>query len=72
MIALDTSSLIAFLNGERGRDVESIDRALELGQAAPLPVFVTELLRGPRLDAQLSHLILALPVLELHPGFSLI
>ena len=69
MIALDSSSLIAVLNGERGRDVESIDRALELGQAALPPVVVTELLSGPRLDAQLSHLILALPVLELHPGY---
>ena len=69
MIALDTSSLIAFLGGERGRDVESIDRALELGQASLPPVVLTELLSRPRLDAQLSRLILALPVLELHPGY---
>ena len=69
MIALDTSSLIAFLNGERGRDVESIDRALERGQAALPPVVVTEVLSNPRLEAQLSRLILALPVLELHPGY---
>ena len=69
MIALDTSSLIAFLNGGRGRDVESIDRALEMGQAALPPVVVTELLSNPRLDARLSRLILALPVLELHPGY---
>ena len=69
MIALDTSSLIAFLGGERGRDVESIDRALELGQAALPPVVLTELLGRPRLDAQLSRLILALPVLDLHPGY---
>ena len=69
MIALDTSSLIAFLAGERGRDVESIDRALELGQAAVPPVVLTEVLSLPRLDASLSRVIQALPVLDLHPGY---
>ena len=69
MIALDTSSLIAFLGGERGRDVDAIDHALESGQAALAPVVLTEVLSFPRLDAQLSRLILGLPVLELHPGY---
>ncbi|HEX5044308.1 MAG TPA: PIN domain-containing protein [Candidatus Polarisedimenticolaceae bacterium] len=69
MIALDTSSLIAFLSGDRGRDVESIDQALELGQAALPPVVITEMLSHPGLNKQVSTLILGLPVLEPHPGF---
>jgi predicted nucleic acid-binding protein len=69
VIALDTSSLIAFLGGERGQDVEALDHALDSGQAALPPVVLTEVLSVPDLDEQVSRLVLALPVLELHPGY---
>ena len=69
MIAVDTSSLIAFLSGEQGQDVESVDRVLEFNQAVLPPVVFTELLSAPRLDRRVARLIRGLPVLQLEPGF---
>jgi predicted nucleic acid-binding protein len=43
MIAADTSSLVAYMQGETGPDVERIDRAALAGDLALPPVVVTEL-----------------------------
>ena len=48
----------------RGLPLQQVRR----GTALP-PVVVSELLSGPQSDARLSQLILALPVLEPHPGY---
>ncbi len=69
MIAVDTSSLIAFFRGERGRDVEALDQAFELQQAVLPPVVLTEILSDPGLDRAVSCLLRNLPVLELQPGY---
>lgn len=69
MIAIDTSSLIAFLRGAEGGDVEAVDRALELKQAVLPPVVLTEILSDPKLDRRAARLIQALPRLEIEPGF---
>ncbi len=69
MIAVDTSSLVAFLRGETGRDVEAVDQALELQQAVLPPVVLTELISHPHLDRTVSRLIRALPVLDSDPGY---
>ena len=69
MIAVDTSSLVAFLSGEAGDDVESVDQVLELNQAVLPPVVLTELLSSPGLHRKVARLIQSLPVLETHPGF---
>ena len=49
MIAVDTSSLIAYLSGASGRDVDLVDRALLDGQVYLAPVVVTELISDPKL-----------------------
>jgi predicted nucleic acid-binding protein len=69
MIAIDTSSFIAYLRGEQGRDVESVDEAFRLEQAALPPVVLVELLSVPKLDRDITGLIRALPVLETDDGF---
>ena len=69
MIAVDTSSLIAFLGGEAGSDIEFLDRALELRQAALPPVVLTEILSAPGLDRRVARLVRELPILETQPGF---
>ena len=69
MIAVDTSSLVAFLSGEGGNDVESVDQVLELNQAVLPPVVLTEILSSPGLDRKVTRLIRSLPVLEIQPGF---
>ncbi len=69
MIAIDTSSLIAYLKGDEGADVGSVDEALKLGQAALPPVVLTEILSDPRLDRRVACLIRGMPILESDAGF---
>jgi uncharacterized protein with PIN domain len=44
MIAVDTSTWIAFFQGEAGKDVELLDRSLEDRQVLMAPPVLTELL----------------------------
>lgn len=69
MIALDTSSTIAFLAGERGADVDAVDAALKLRQGVFPPVVVTELLSDPTTRGHLAALIRAIPSLEVLDGY---
>ena len=69
MIAIDTSSLIAYLSGQRGLDVEATGLALEHRQAVLPPVVLSELLSGPRLRSEVKDLLVALPMLELVDGY---
>lgn len=69
MIAADTSSLVAFLEGASGADVEVIASALEHQQLVLPPVVLTELLSEPTLPADVRSLLTALPQLQIEPGF---
>lgn len=69
MIALDTSSAIAFLSGEHGRDVTAVEEALRLRQGAFPPVVVTELLSDPAVRSEIGTLIRAVPRLEILAGY---
>jgi predicted nucleic acid-binding protein len=69
MIAIDTSSLIAYLGGEKGSDVEAVDAALRLNQAALPPVVLTEILNAAGLNRELAKLLRKLPLLESDSGF---
>lgn len=69
MIAADTSSLVAFLEGAAGGDVEVIQSALDHQQLVLPPVVLTELLSDPGLPASMRSLLTALPQLELEPGY---
>jgi predicted nucleic acid-binding protein len=69
MIALDTSSMIAFLSGHLGADVTAVESALKFRQAVFPPVVVTELLSEPTIRAEISLLIRGVPWLEIHDGY---
>ena len=69
MIALDTSSTIAFLSGERGSDVAAVEQALRLRQGTFPPVVVTELLSDPAVRSEIGTLIRAVPRLEVLEGY---
>lgn len=78
MIAADTSTWIAFFQGEKGQDVALLDRALAERQAALPPVVLTELLSDPSHviglsglggSAPLLRLLQEVPLLETTPGF---
>src|SRR5260221_6088638 len=69
VIALDTSSTIAFLSGERGRDVSAVEEALRFRQGIFPPVVVTELLSDPAVRLEIGTLIRAVPRLEIIEGY---
>src|ERR1019366_2868204 len=55
MIAVDTSTWIAFLQGDRGEDAELLDRALQDRQVLMVPVVLTEVLSDPKLPSEVSQ-----------------
>ena len=69
MIAADTSTWIAFLEGGRGEDVELLDRALQERQVLMVPVVLAELLSDPRLPASVADTLSDVPMIEIAAGF---
>jgi predicted nucleic acid-binding protein len=69
VISADTSTWIAFLQGERGGDSDLLDHALADKQVVMAPVVLTELLSDPKLDANVARVLAGLPLLEIRDGF---
>jgi len=69
VIAADTSSMVAFLQGDAGDDAEVIQSALDHQQLALPPVVLAELLSDPALPRAVRMRLAALPILDLEPGF---
>jgi predicted nucleic acid-binding protein len=69
VIAIDSSSFIAYLDGRAGPDVDVTEVALAHRQAALPPTVLTELLSEPALSAELRALLVGLPLLEITDGY---
>jgi predicted nucleic acid-binding protein len=69
VIAADTSSMIAFLQGDPGEDAELIQSALDHQQLALPPVVLTELLSDPAIPRPVRTLLCGLPILSVEPGY---
>jgi len=69
MIAADTSTWVAFLDGSRGNDVELLDEALANRQVVMVPVVLTELLSDPKLPSGVARTLLEVPMVELAIGY---
>jgi predicted nucleic acid-binding protein len=69
VIAADTSSLIAFFDGQAGPDVTAIGDALQAWQLVLPPVVLTEMLSDPRASVALASHLAQVPLLELGPAF---
>jgi predicted nucleic acid-binding protein len=69
MIASDTSTWIAFLEGNNGDDVELLTKALEDRQVVMAPVVLTELLSDPELHSSAAHTLSDLPLIDIRPGY---
>jgi predicted nucleic acid-binding protein len=69
MIAADTSTWIAFFQGEAGKDVELLDRSLEDRQVLMAPPVLTELLSDPDISSEVSKTLSELPLIEIQSGF---
>lgn len=69
MIAADTSSWIAFLEGNSGEDADLLDRALEDRQLVMVPAVLTELLSDPKLPSDVTETISDVPLIETASGY---
>ena len=69
MIAADTSTWIAYLEGGHGEDTQLLDQALENRQVVMVPVVLTELFSDPKLPAQVAEALSEVPMIEIGPGY---
>lgn len=69
MIAADTSTWVAFLEGSSGEDAQLLDRALEDRHLVMVPVVLTELLSDPKLPSDVAETISEVPLLEIASGY---
>ena len=69
MIAVDTSTLVAFLAGEGGEDVNLLREALTSESVTLPPMVLTEILSDPGLPPQIEKIVLELPRAEIRDGF---
>jgi predicted nucleic acid-binding protein len=69
MIAVDSSTVIAFLQGDRRADVDTLMAGLRAGDVVLPPAALTEILSDPHLPAQHRSLVLEWPVLDITDGY---
>jgi len=69
MIAVDSSTWIAYLQGDAGDDVTLLDHALRDKQVLMVPVVLTEVLSDPKLSEGVANSLSALPLIEIQAGF---
>ena len=69
MIAADTSTWIAYLQGETGMDVQELDKGLQDKQILMVPIVLTELLSDPKLPGPVAKTLCELPIMEIHQSY---
>jgi predicted nucleic acid-binding protein len=69
MIAADTSAWIDYSKGVHSKHANALQAALEQGSLVIPPVVLVEILSGPGISPQVESFILAIPRLELTPGY---
>ena len=69
MIAADTSTWIAYLEGGWGNDVEFLDKALGDRQVLMVPPVLTELLSDPQLPVSVAKTLADVPLIEIRAGY---
>ena len=69
MIAVDSSTLIAFIEGNRGADVSSFIVGLQAGDIVLPPVVLSEILSDPLLPGEHRRLVMKVAVLDILEGY---
>lgn len=69
MIAADTSTWVAFLEGSAGKDAQLLDKVLEDRQLVMVPVVLTELLSDPKLPSGVAETLSEVPLIEIGSGY---
>lgn len=69
MIAADTSTWVAYLEGAKGGDTRVLDKALADRQVLMVAVVLTELLSDPKLPAAVAKTLGDVPLIEIEDGY---
>jgi len=69
MIAAGTSTWVAFLEGDPGKDAQLLDKALADRQVVMVPVVLAELLSDPKLPASVAETLSDVPLVEIGTGY---
>jgi predicted nucleic acid-binding protein len=69
MIAADTSTWIAFLQGDIAPDTQLLDQALANRQVLMVPVVLTELLSDPKIPSTVAKTLSDLPSVPIEAGY---
>ena len=69
MIAADTSTWVAFLEGDHGEDAQLLDNGLNDRQVVIVPVVLTELPSDPKLPAGVAETLSEIPLVETGIGY---
>jgi predicted nucleic acid-binding protein len=69
VIAVDTSTWIAFLQGEAGPDTALLDKALADRRVLMPPVVLTELVSDPKLPDVVKQSLLDVPPIDIADGY---
>lgn len=69
MIAADSSTWVAFIEGDTGKDVETLERGLTDQHILLPPAVLSELCSDPQLPASIEKVLLGLPLIEVESGY---
>jgi len=69
LIAADTSTWIAFLQGDSGKDVQLLDSALDDRHVLMPPAVLAELLSDPKLPSSIAGSLTKVPEIEIAQGY---
>jgi len=69
VIAVDTSSLVEFLKGSPGRDIDLIEVALAEKNLILPPIVLAEIISDPKLKTEIKETLQSIPSLQIKDGF---
>ncbi len=69
MIAADSSTWVAFLEGDGGEDSQLLQKALQDRQVLMVPAVLTEVLSNPELPEEVAKTLSEVPLIEVKTGY---
>ena len=69
MIAADSSTWVAFLQGDSGEDSQLLQKALQDRQVLMAPAVLTEVLSAPQLPSSVAATFSEIPLIEVTDGY---
>jgi predicted nucleic acid-binding protein len=69
VITADSSTWVAFLQGDRGEDSQLLQKALQDRQVLMAPAVLTEVLSAPKLPSSVAATLSEIPLIEVTDGY---